>query len=246
MGATSYFNSSYQSTNAEAAFRDLQRIIGAEDGAGMYAGNISIVPGFNIAGKTPLTEWEASEHAQTRYDNMDKWSAGEALPLLPKDIKKITRTMQVNLTEAHKAALDAGEEWFNEHDAAAQAIKPKLRAGERLVRVSVTENKPVWKPVVKRATGKASRSFVVLANNRESRFDTLAEAVEASKSYATQRRSKSSLAIREEVLRDGEHRATVESTLVKHMVTVEVTVVKPTVKEAATVGGWAFYGMAPC
>jgi hypothetical protein len=246
MGATGYFNTTHQHTSAEAAFRDLQCIIGSEDGSGLYAGNISIVPGFSVVKRTPLTEWEASNHASTRYDHMDKWGAGEAVPLLPKDVKTSTRTLRINITDAHKAALDSGASWFNENDAAAKVVQSKLRAGERIVRIWVTESQPVWKPVVKKATGKATRSFVLSVHGRESRFATLAEAVEASKNYATRQSSSTSLTIREEVLRDEQPRATVESTLVKHMVTVAVTIVKPTDKQAATIGGWAFYGMAPC
>lgn len=247
MGATSYFDTTYVYTNAEEAFRNLQRIIGAEDGSGIYAGNISIVPGFSIARRTPMTEWEASEYAQTRYDNMDKWGPGEAVALLPKDLPSKTRTMRVNLTAEHNAALDAGKTWFNANAAAAKVAKAKLRDGERIVSVRVTEGDPVWKPVVTRSTGKATRSFVISGQGtRDTRYNTLAEAVEASKAYVARQTHKVALTISEEVVRDNEPRATVEVALAKHMVTVEVAVVKPTTKQTTTIGGWVFYGMAPC
>lgn len=247
MGATSYFNSSYYSTDPREAFRDQQRIVGAEDGSGMYAGNISIVPGFNIASRTPLTEWEASQKANIRYDGMDKWGAGEAVPLLPRTgMKTQKKTVKLNLTEAHNASLEAKRSWFNEFESINNMVSDKLRDGERIVGLRIVESEPVWKPVVKRSTGKATRCFVLKARGRETRFDTLAEAIEASKRYVTHQTSQTSVSIHEEVLRGSEPRVKVETALMKHMATVEVTIIRPTAKQANTIGGWAFYGMAPC
>lgn len=102
MGAHTFDNTHYGDMTAAQAYRALVDEALYAEGHGPYNGTISTTGGFRVAQSTPVTLAEAVRIGEKRIDNLRKWEACEAIPLVaetPTEYSESeTGTVELNVT----------------------------------------------------------------------------------------------------------------------------------------------------
>ncbi|NKS56250.1 hypothetical protein GS504_01305 [Rhodococcus hoagii] len=253
MGATSFENHTYSTSDADAAYEELTHAANFEHGHDPYNGTISTTEGFHVVHKAPMTLGQAYQHMTANIERADKWGPALAVPLLPRDAYTI-RVRQLTVKHPAIDACRSGTYWDRLEARRLEAVRESvsLRDGEVIESIRATDQKAQHKDVHSVSKGaRETRYFVVGDGGRlpswEEGHATMSIARAAARARLELLYASFSPEAAVEVVgitrrSGGEALARSVRTRVATHETVKVEVAR--IRSTDTIGGWFFYGFA--